>query len=164
MGTLTKEESSYASWLCLQMQRDEHSLSRRLRISLTTFMTRKKRVYSVKVWELNYDNNNGDDGKTSSWSLVHEFEKRGIGFKSKYVVVMAFHPTNGDVLFILFDNIHVYQYDIREDKMEKFYQFLDDPGYHAFGIRLQHFPIVYPFWPTKIPALTSSPIVSALDV
>ncbi|KAM6555819.1 hypothetical protein CsatB_002838 [Cannabis sativa] len=135
----------------------------RLRISLTTFITKKRRVYSVKVWELNYDNNNGDDGKTSSWCLVHDFEKSGIGFNSKYVVVMAFHPTNGDVLFILFDNIHVYQYDIREDKMEKVYQF-PHPGYHAFGMRLQHFPIVYPFWPTKIPALTSSPIVSALDV
>ncbi|KAF4400242.1 hypothetical protein G4B88_019451 [Cannabis sativa] len=135
----------------------------RLRISLTTFITKKRRVYSVKVWELNYDNNNGDDGKTSSWCLVHDFEKSGIGFNSKYVVVMAFHPTNGDVLFILFDNIHVYQYDIREDKMEKVYQF-PHPGYHAFGMRLQHFPIVYPFWPTKIPALTSSPIVSALDL
>ncbi|KAF4351172.1 hypothetical protein F8388_024203 [Cannabis sativa] len=132
----------------------------RLRISLVTFLTRRKRIFSVKVWELNYDNNNGDDGKTTSWSLVHDFEKRGIPFKYKYVVVMAFHPTNDNVLFILFDNIHVYQYEIREEKMEKIYQF-PDPGYLQFGIRVQNFPFVYPFWPTKIPTFPSL-TVSAL--
>ncbi|KAF4353608.1 hypothetical protein F8388_017783 [Cannabis sativa] len=58
-----------------------------------------------KVWELNYGNNkngsttnDGDgDGTTTSWTLVHDFEKKRNGFnKSKYVVAMTFHPINGN--------------------------------------------------------------------
>ncbi|KAM6555820.1 hypothetical protein CsatB_002839 [Cannabis sativa] len=63
-----------------------------------------------KVWELNYGNNkngsttnDGDgDGTTTSWTLVHDFEKKRNGFnKSKYVVAMTFHPINGNMSFAI---------------------------------------------------------------
>ncbi|PON68712.1 F-box domain containing protein [Parasponia andersonii] len=84
----------------------------RLRLSQ---MYRFKRVlgFVLKIWELvNCDYDNGD----ASCLLVHNVILAGV--KANKMLVAAFHPVNGDVIF-LFRDLDICQYDIGGEKIEK---------------------------------------------
>ncbi|POO00215.1 F-box domain containing protein [Trema orientale] len=107
--------------------------------------------FGLKVWELiDY----GD--VTRSWILVHEVKLKGVD----EIFELAFHPNNGDAIFVVRDRI-IYQYEIENEKYEKISEFpYDDYGENVDQERsVARFPNVFiimqPLWPTSIPELPS---------
>lgn len=102
-----------------------------VRLGLVQGQLRMSQVYRfngsscfLKVWELIYneDYNNGGDNSSTSWLLVHDVkvdkEKTEGGQK---LHVIAFHPENGDVIFLL-RGADVYKYEIGSNKCEKVWE------------------------------------------
>ncbi|PON93302.1 hypothetical protein TorRG33x02_108730 [Trema orientale] len=81
----------------------------RLRLSQ---LLKFKGDFVLKIWELN-DNNSGGD-----WLLVHHV--RLTSAKTYKTRVAAFHPNNGNVIFMLHNSEReIYRYEIGEEKFEK---------------------------------------------
>ncbi|PON95364.1 F-box domain containing protein [Trema orientale] len=117
------------------------------RLRLSQIYRGIKRVlgFVLRIWELvNCDYDNDD----ASWLLVHDVTLTEV--KANKMFVAAFHPVNGDVIF-LFHDLDVCQYHIREDTVEIVEEFskLNDCGY------LDAISLVHPLWPTTIPSLPS---------
>ncbi|PON64150.1 F-box domain containing protein [Parasponia andersonii] len=124
------------------------------RLRLSQLLVTQRNGFALKVWELNYDDgvNDGGDDHDGMWTLVHDIRVKS--WTDDRLYVFAFHPYDGNVLFVLFDKRDIYQYDIGEEKMEQMGQ-LPNGGERTFPARLRNYTLVHPFWPTPIPDLPS---------
>ena len=119
------------------------------RLRLSQMFRIKRLGFVLKIWELvNYDYDNDD----ASWLLVHDV--RVTRRKTNQMFVVAFHPINGDVIFLFRDN-DIYQYYISEDLNEIVGGFPELQKTAASG-SLDVFSLVHPLWPTTIPSLPST--------
>ncbi|EXB62855.1 hypothetical protein L484_008705 [Morus notabilis] len=71
--------------------------------------------FALKVWELIY--NSIDDDASTSWILVHDVKVDMENTRNKLIAI-AFHPENGDVIFLLY-SFGTYRYEIVSNKFEK---------------------------------------------
>ncbi|PON32266.1 F-box domain containing protein, partial [Parasponia andersonii] len=127
------------------------------RLRLSQLLITKRNGFVLKVWELNCDNNASydDDGSSKRWTLVHDVRVKKWIDKRQFVI--AFHPENGNVLYLLFNRLHIYQYDIGEEIMEKVGQLPDNVGGEGFCVGdIRTYALVHPLWPTPIPASQSA--------
>ena len=104
-------------------------------------------VIKLEVWE----RKDCDDNTASCcWSVVHnavvEMEVHRGAF------LMALHPNDGNLVFLLVDGINVCRYDMRLRKGEKVGQFPERVG---AGIVLTVYALCSP-WPTPVPSLQST--------
>ncbi|PON95614.1 F-box domain containing protein, partial [Trema orientale] len=109
--------------------------------------------FVLKVWELNYnyvDDCNDNDGFSWTWTLVHNVEVKDRHKLRLFVI--AFHPNNGNVIFLLRGYRHIYQYDIVEGKMKQVGKLPDEAKKSCYA-DLQVFTLVHPFWPTLLPSV-----------
>lgn len=60
-----------------------------------------------------------------SWRLVHDVEVDFVETGWHRLQVIAFHPENGHVIFLL-HGFDIYRYEIRSNKSEKFSEFLHE--------------------------------------
>ena len=96
----------------------------------------------LKVWELRCCDKNA----STSWSLVHNV---ALEIKGGWIYVLAFHPSNGNVVFLFRDN-EVWRYDILEEKGENVGQFPVEITFPDAYISL--FTLRHSSWPTPVPA------------
>ncbi|PON61038.1 F-box domain containing protein, partial [Parasponia andersonii] len=99
----------------------------------------------LKVWELDCNNNNDAD-----WVLVHHARLKCT--EETNTSVAAFHPYNGDVVFMLRDE-EIYKFEIGEEKYKKVGEFRGLGLYctkEKLPGSLRAFTLVYPSWPTPI--------------
>ncbi|PON51572.1 hypothetical protein PanWU01x14_215090 [Parasponia andersonii] len=133
------------------------------RLRLSQLNISKRKGFVLKIWELNYDNNfnydnsddddDDDDGSSRMWTLVHDVRVKKWIDRRQHVI--AFHPENGNVIFLLFNCRHIYQYDIGEEMMEKVGQFSGDGDEICVG-DIRTYTLVHPLWPTPIHARPSA--------
>lgn len=117
------------------------------RLRLSNFVSEGGGYQSLRVWELA----EGDDNP-HSWCLKHEvcFEAR-----RRPAYVLAFDPNDGDVVFIFYDD-YIFRHELRLKEKKKVGEFsvqgvdIRNPVYD-----MSVFPLVHPFWPTRVPSLVS---------
>ena len=102
-------------------------------------------TFVLKVWEFNCDNGGGSR-PADYWRLVHNVI--GEMAKTTIMFVEAFHPNNGDLIFLLTDH-GFYRYDIKGVKYEKV-QMSEVPHLGRHDITFAH-----PVWPSSIPNLSN---------
>ncbi|KAM6557086.1 hypothetical protein CsatB_004105 [Cannabis sativa] len=102
--------------------------------------------FVLKIWELDNENHCGDkdDGV---WILVHYFEKKE--WKGGRMYVIAFHPQDGNIIFLLHRKRYIYRYNIKKKRMKKIGEFKED----RLAKALYTYTLVHPLWPTSIPYL-----------
>ena len=122
---------SYMDKWCLGVCRGRLRISRLFKFGKTSF--------KLKVWELS-------DYKTASpWLLVH---KTSIdGKKIMNMNVLAFHPNNYDIVFLLCDHYQVKKYNMLNNEFEHVGEF--QGGKSEIPDDLSFFFL----WPTPIPAV-----------
>ncbi|EXB94760.1 hypothetical protein L484_003325 [Morus notabilis] len=129
----------------------------RLRMSRLTKV--RDSTFNLKVWELIYSDHD-DNASSNFWLLVHDVK---VNMKNTFRhVIIAFHPENGDVIFLLND-FDIYQYEIGSNKFEKVFNFsFADSPYtkwvkRSLHERLHVFPLVrFSLGPTQIPMIPAS--------
>ncbi|PON92037.1 F-box domain containing protein [Trema orientale] len=98
----------------------------------------------LKVWEL-------EDNK--SWRGVHD----GFIGHSEYIV-LGFKPNNGDAALLYSQDNHVFEYNIKEKRLERVGEFhieANERRLDCVQYRYSVFPLVHPSWPTPIPVIPS---------
>ena len=122
----------------------------RLRLSL--LFNHKNVSFELRVWELS------DHYETaSSWSLVH---KASIDFGEQFVYdlkMLAFHPNNDHVIFLLCNNYLVKKYKILNNELEHVGELQGGKSLSlgellGLGERLSVFSLLHPPWSTPMPA------------
>ncbi|PON65812.1 hypothetical protein TorRG33x02_269880 [Trema orientale] len=131
-------------------------------LRLSQLHINKRKGFVLKVWELNYDNNSNnynnsdnDDGTSRMWALVHHVRVKKWIDERQHVI--AFHPENGNVIFLLFNRRDIYQYDIGEEIMEKVGQLPDD-GRGIYVENIRTYTLAHPLWPTPISTCPSASV------
>ena len=103
--------------------------------------------FELRVWELNYD----FDGY-SSWHLVCKFRMERAN--TNKMIQLAFHPYNGNVIFLLSDN-QFCRYEIETCKFEELGQWPNEIIIQKRGFQVSTYCLLHPPWPTPIATLPS---------
>ncbi|PON86940.1 F-box domain containing protein [Trema orientale] len=103
--------------------------------------------FELRVWELSCD----DDG-IAAWDLVHHvrIEREN----TKKMVPLAFHPSNGDAIFMSCDDIQFCQYEFKTYKYKELGEWPDQMEIRKWRVSVSS--LVHPPWPKSIPTLSST--------
>ena len=134
------------------------SVQGRLRLSQVMRKNINRPRPSLRVWELTYSSGDGSSPPTPWWLLVHDSEIEDGG----RLRVVAFHPDDGDVIFLGCDydsnsdsdRNQVYQYDVAKRKLvaDGNLPWLD--MWEMFRTKCPKvFTLSHRSWPTLIPPL-----------
>ncbi|PON86939.1 F-box domain containing protein [Trema orientale] len=139
---LGKRDSHYVDRLCFG------SCLGRLRLS---HLCKRNVFFDVKVWELGYD----DDDGFPFWILVRKFSLKREN--TNMMTVLAFHPNNEDVIFVLCDH-QFCRYEIGKRKFEELGKWPNGMITDRYSsLVVSTYSLVHPSWaPTSIRALQSS--------
>ncbi|PON69390.1 hypothetical protein PanWU01x14_088310 [Parasponia andersonii] len=123
----------------------------RVQLRLLKLIKVNQACFGLKIWELvDYGNEIAVRTTSSSWLLVHDVKLKD----AQNVFVLAFHPNNGDAIFMVRDHRQVYLYVIGEEKYEEIgefpYENYDDNVKERAAGYLNVFTNMQPSWPSPV--------------